>query len=286
MHFFMKNNRWLIGALILMYLAVRSPGQPAVDSVPSDHSLAPPTSDILVLSNVTGIVRGLDATGLLLEKNLVYLPRIPLTDLSPAELRALMETKTGYESLTGFTSLQGRHEPGAALERQLHEAWRKGGSLADKMQLRLEILRDLRSYNNEVALLPGEIAAVRQYEVAEIPIHDRLTNRAATAVAASAQVEATELDRAGNPSARLAEQQAQENYRELAVRVERANDRDVIAQGQVAGASQQVTDHEAKCAELAARLASHGINVAGAPPFYPVPSLTLRAEVDAERKAN
>jgi len=42
----------------------------------------------------------------------------------------------------------------------------------------------------------------------------------------------------------------------------------------------------AKCAELAARLARHGITVAAVPPFYPVPSLTLRTDVDEERKAN
>jgi hypothetical protein len=282
----MKNNRWWICALMLMVLVVRAPGQPAAASISSDHSLALPESDILVLSNVTGVVRGLDATGLLLEKDQVYLPRIPLADLSPAELRALLETKTGYASLTGFTSLQGRHESGSALERQLQQSWNHGPSLAGKIQTRLEILADLRSYNNEIALLPGEIAAARQYEVDEAPIHDQLTNRAATAVAASAQVETTELDRAGNPSARLAEQQARENYRELAVRVERVNDRDLIAKGQVAGATQQINDQVAKCAELAARLARHGITVAAVPPFYPVPSLTLRTDVDEERKAN
>ena len=82
----MKNNRWWLRALILMVLVVRAPGQPAAASISSDHSLALPESDILVLSNVTGVVRGLDATGLLLEKDQVYLPRIPLADLSPAEL--------------------------------------------------------------------------------------------------------------------------------------------------------------------------------------------------------
>jgi len=60
----------------------------------------------------------------------------------------------------------------------------------------------------------------------------------------------------------------------------------LIAKGQVAGATQQINDQVAKCAELAARLARHGITVAAVPPFYPVPSLTLRGDVDEERKAN
>jgi hypothetical protein len=130
------------------------------------------------------------------------------------------------------------------------------------------------------------MAAANQYAANEIPFNYRLTNRAATADAAAAQVEATELDRAGGPAARLAEQQAQENYRELAVRAERANDQDINAKGQIAGANQQVADHLAKCAALATRLASHGINVSGTPPFSFIPPLVLQSEVDAERKSN
>jgi hypothetical protein len=278
---FMKNTFWLAGrfGFIVLGLAV-------VTSVQAGSYLASPTGDFLVLSNAAGTVRVLDSKGLVLEKNLAFLPRIPLADLSPAELQALLETKTAYAGLTTFAPGHATNAQGAVIEHQLQKIWRQEPSLARKIQTRLEILEDLRDYNNELALLPGSLAAANQYAINAIPIQDQLTNRAATVVAAAAQVEATERDRAGGPAAQVAEQQAQENYRELSVRVEKANDHAMIANGQIAGANQQVADHQARCAALAARLASHGINVSGVPPFAPIPQLTLQTEVDAERKGN
>src|ERR1035438_9459534 len=102
----MKNTQWLVGSLILLALAV-------VTGVHAGNYLAPPTSDFLVLSNATGTVRVLDSKGLVLEKNLVYLPRISLADLSPAELQALLETKTAYVSLTAFVSGHATNAQGA-----------------------------------------------------------------------------------------------------------------------------------------------------------------------------
>ncbi len=276
---FMKSAHWLVGLSIVLLLGI-------VTGVHAGNYLVPPTNDFLVLSNATGTVRVLDSKGLLLENNLVYLPRIPLADLSPAELQALLETKTAYASLTVFAPDLGTNTQGAVIEHQLQKIWQQGSSLAGKIQTRLEIMEDMRNYNNEVALVPGSMVAANQYAANEIPLNSRLTNRAATAVVAAAQVEVTEQDRAGGPMAHVAEQQAQENYRELAVRAERANDRDMAAKGQIAGANQQVADHLAKCTVLAARLASHGINVSATPPFSPVPLLTLQSEVDAERKGN
>ena len=275
----MKNTHWLVGNSIVLGLAV-------VTSVHAGNYLAPPTNDFLVLSNAAGTVRVLDSKGLLLGKNLAYLPRIPLADLSPAELQALLETKTAYASLTTFVSGHATNAQGAVIEHQLQLTWQQGPSLAGKIQTRLEILEDLRAYNTEAALVSGSMAAANQYALNDIPIQDRLTNRVATLVAATARVEATELDRAGGPAARVAEQQAQENYREQAARAEKANDRAMISNGQIAGANQQVAGHLAKCAALSARLASHGINVSSAPPFSLIPPLTLQSEVDAERKGN
>jgi hypothetical protein len=275
----MKNTHCLVGRLIVLVLAV-------VTNVHAGNYLTPPTSDFLVLSNATGTVRVLDSKGLVLEKHLAYLPRIPLADLSPAELQALLETKTAYASLTAFTSVHGTNAQSAVIERQLQTTWQQGPSLAGKIQTRLEILEDLRDYNNEIALLSGSLVAANQYVANEIPLNNRLTNRAATAVAAAAQVEVTERDRAGGPAAQVAEQQAQENYRELAGRPERANDRDMIANGQIAGANQQAADHLAKCTALATRLASQGINVSGTPPFSFIPPLIIQSEVDTERKGN
>ena len=244
-------------------------------------------NNILVLSNATGEVRVLDSKGLVLEKNLVFLPRIPLADLSPAQLQALLETKTAYATLTAFGSVSGTNAQGAVMEHQLQQTWHQGQSLAGKIQTRLEILEDLRDYKNEIALLPASIAAANQYAADDIAINDRLTNRAATAVVAAAQVEAVERDQAaGGANTDPAEQKARANYRKSAARVELANDQAMIANGQIAGANQQITDHLAKCATLATRLASHGINVPSVPLFYPIPPLDMRTEVDAERTAN
>ncbi len=269
-----------------MSLTVDVQGQPAITSVPAGSLLEPPTGDYLVLSNATGMVRVLDYKGLLLEKNQVYLPRIQLADLSPAELQALLETRTAYAGLTTFVSVPGTNVQGAAMERQLQRIWHDGRSLAEKMQTRLEILADLREYNYNLAFLPGTMAVASQYNAQAAAANDRLTNRGATVVAAAAQVEATELNRADGLAGRLAEQQAQENYRELVVRVEKANDRANIANAQAANANQQVTDYQANCVAISTRLAGLGINVPGAPTYYPVPPLTLQTEVDAERKAN
>ena len=286
----MKNTYWLAWSLIVLALAASAPGQSAVTSVPAGRSLETPMNNILVLSNATGEVRVLDSKGLVLEKNLVFLPRIPLADLSPAQLQALLETKTAYATLTAFGSVSGTNAQGAqgaVMEHQLQQTWHQGQSLAGKIQTRLEILEDLRDYKNEIALLPASIAAASQYAANDIAINDQLTNRAATAVVAAAQVEVVERYKAaGGANAELAEQQAQENYEKSAARVEVANNQAISANGQIARANQQITDHLAKCATLATRLASHGINVPGVPPFYPIPPLAMRTEVDAERTAN
>ena len=269
-----------------MALAAAAQAQPVVSSVPAGSLLEPPTGDYLVLSNATGMVRVLDSKGLVLEKNLAYLPRIQLSDLSPAELQALLETKTAYAGLTTFVSVQGTNVQGAVMERQLQRIWHDGRSLAEKMQTRLEILADLRDYNYNLGFLPGTMAVASQYNAQAAAVNNQLTARGATVVAAAAQVEATELARADGPSGRLAEQQAQENYRELVVRVERANDLAIAANAQAASANQQVTDYQANCVAISTRLAGLGIIVPGAPTFYPVPPLTLQSEVDAERKVN
>jgi hypothetical protein len=90
----MKISCCLTGSIIVMALAAGVQGQPAVTKLPAGLSPAPPATNLLVLSNVAGKVRVLDSKGLLLESNFVYLPRIPFSDLSTADLQALLETKT------------------------------------------------------------------------------------------------------------------------------------------------------------------------------------------------
>jgi len=172
------------------------------------------------------------------------------------------------------------------MERQLRRIWREGRSLAEKMQTRLEILADLREYNYNVAYLPESVAIAGQYNAQAAADKSRLTTRGATVVAAAAQVEATAIDLNDSRVDPLAEQQAQEIYRESVARVERANDRAIIANARAANANQQATDYQANCVTISTRLAGLGIQVPGAPTFYPIPPLTLRSEVDADRKAN
>lgn len=274
----MKNTHRLVGSLFLLALA-------SVTSVPADSYLAPPKSSFLVLSNVSGTLRVLDSKGLVLEENHVYLPRIALTNLSPAQLQTLLETKTAYDALTAFGSVQGTNAQSVVVENQLQQTWHQGQSLAERIQTRLEILEDMRAYNNEIALVPGSLAAADQSAVNGLAFNDRLNNRAATVVVAAARVEEVERYKAaGAANTEPAARQAQENYRESAVRVDAATAQAMTANGQITGANQQVTDNLAKCAAMSTRLASHGINVAAAPPFYSIPALTLQTEVNAERK--
>ena len=271
---------------MIMALATRVHGQSADTSIPARGSLDRPTSSILVLSNVTGEVRVLDSKGLVLEKNLVYLPRIQLSALSPAQLEALLETKTAYSTLTDFESAHGTNGQGADLEIQVQHSWRQGKSLAERIQTRLEILEDLREYNINLALLPASMAAASQYEVHANAVDNRLTNPVANVAVAAAHVEQTEQDRAaGAPNANEAVHQAEAVYQDTADRLDRANDRAMIANGQAVGANQQVEVYLAKCAEISARLGSHGINVPAAPPFSPIPPLTMSSEVDEARTA-
>lgn len=248
----MKNNLWWTGSLIVMALATSAQGKPAVKSVRNVPSLETPTNNILMLSNVSAEVEVLDSKGLVLATNFVFLPRIQFSDLSKAELQALLETKNAYAALTVFESLNRTSVPSEAIKNQLEQIWRKGRSLAEKIQTRLEILEDMRAYNIEIAILPGWVAADSQYA-----IHSS---------AADARAEALE-DEGGHR------------------RLRRAVDRAITADTQTAEANQQVAEYLAQCAALSSRLASHGIKVPGEPPFYPIPSLSVRVGVDAERMA-
>ena len=270
-----------------MTLTVGAHGQPVATSVRDGRAYGAPTSDFLALSHASGEVRVLDAKGLLLESKQVYLPRIQLLDLSTAELEALLETKTAYAALTVYGSLHWTNAQSAVIENQLQQVWRQGGSLAERMQTRLEIMADVREYNYNLVFLPGSMAAANQYDAQAAAVHDQVTNRAAIVVTAASQVDIAEQERAyGVADARLAERQARETYQEMADRLELANNRAIIANGLAANANQQVTDYLANCTAISARLASHGIIVPAVPPFYPIPPLTMQPEVNAERVAN
>jgi hypothetical protein len=285
--FYMKNIYWSVWSLVVMAMAAGAQGQPAVTTVRDGRLYEAPKSDFVSLRNSSGEVRVLDARGLLLESNLTYLPLIQLSDLSQAELEALLETKTAYAALTAYGSLRRTNAQSAAIENQLRQAWQRGGSLAEKMQTRLDILADLREYNYNLGLLQGSVATARQDDALATAVYDQQTNRAAMVATAAAHVDAAEQEQAsGVTDSRLGEMQAKETYQEMAERLARANGRTIIADGQAANANQQVTDHLANCAAISAHLASQGIIVPAAPPFYPIPPLMMQPEVDAARVAN
>jgi hypothetical protein len=268
-------------------LATSVQGQLSGVTVQPRPPLEMPTNDLLVLSNRTGTVRLLNAQGVVLEARLAYQPPIRLADLSTPELQALLETETGYAAVTTFSSLRGTNGQGAAIENKLQQIWRHGTSLADKMQTRLEIIEDMRDYNNEVALLPGSEVAADQYALNAVSYNDRLTNRAGLVVTAAAHVEQSEqADAAGDARAGREVQQARATYRVAVDRVENANNRAEVANGQTVAANELVADYLARCATLSARLATNGIEVRATPPFYSIPPMVMRYEVDEERNRN
>jgi len=148
----MKNAHWLVWSLIVMALATSAQGQSAVTSVPAGRSLETPANDILVLSNVTGKVRVLDSKGLLLETNLVYLPRIKLSDLSQAELQALLETKTAYAALTAYGSLNGRMRKARSLKISFNKSGCKGSPWRKKCK---HVWKFWRTCANIITTLPS-----------------------------------------------------------------------------------------------------------------------------------
>jgi hypothetical protein len=244
----MKKSGWLTGSFIALLLLISAPGKAADNKAPS---LGPPTTNLLVLSTVTGKVRVLDSKGLVIESNYVDLPRIDLSTLSPDELQALLETKKAYAALTTFTSSAGTNSQSEVIGKQLRKIWKKGKTLQDKIQTRLEILDDLRDYNLQLALLPGDM--VVDYVAT---FHSTIADD------------------------KLADREAEDRRWRLRESYNRAE----IADYRTAVANQAVADCLAKCAALSARLATHGIEVPNTAPFYPVPALSLRAEVDAARR--
>lgn len=283
----MKNAFWLFLVSAGFTLAGIATGQPALAAGAAGTTLEAPTNNWLMLPNVTGELRVLDTNGLVLESNFVYLPRIHVTDLSDGELHALLETRTAYDALTKFGPVTATNAQSAVIEGQLQQIWVQGHSLAEKIQTRLQILNDMHAYNTDVALLPGTVNFANQAAAYAGAANDRLAQKSDLTAAAASRVDNAEEARAyGNDPAGGTVHDAREGYREEAERLERADNRAQIAASQLAAANQQVMDYENKCAEISARLAARGISVPHSPPFYPIPPLSMRSEVDAERAAN
>jgi hypothetical protein len=249
------------------------------------RALPAPASNRLVLSTAGGKVRILDSKGLLLESNMVYLPRIQISDLSDADLYSLLETKTAYAALTSFGPLSERNAQSVVIENQLRQVWLQGKSLAEKIKTRLQLLDEMRAYNADLAFLPGLVmganrAATRASLVDE---GSAFKNQAATN-AANGLVNAQDARAMGDAShgqvydARLQYEAANES-------AVRADNRAAAADYRAAVENQSLQNYLDACATILTNLAAYGISVPASPPFSPVPPLSMKPEINAERLA-
>jgi len=280
----MKRAQFLPGVLFGLVIAVGAPAQPAATDNPVQ---AVPVHNRLVLASVSGKVRVLDSQGLILESNFQYLPRIRISSMSDQELRALLETRTAYSALTSFGAINERNAQSAVIENQLRQVWLEGKSLSEKIQTRLELLDAMRTYNSILAYLPGSMAAADQAAAEAIAANNRLTLRTEAAANAETQLDNAEDQRIyGDKDSWRQAHDAREEYQEANDRAARATQTANAAAYQSAAANQQVINAMNQCAAISARLARYGIHVPASVPFYPVPPLSMRSEVDAERLAN
>ncbi len=280
----MKRAQFFPGVLFGLAIAIGATAQPAATNSPV---LPPPIHNRLVLATVSGKVRVLDSQGLILESNFQYLPRIKISGLSDQELHALLETKTAYAALTSFGIINERNAQSPVIENQLRQVWLQGKSLAQKIQTRLELLDAMRTYNSVLAYLPGSVAAANQAAAEALVANNRLTIRTEAAANAATQLDNAEIQRAYDDQGSWHQvHDAREEYQEANDRAYRATQTANAAAYQSAAASQQLINAMNQCAAISARLARYGIRVPASAPFYPVPPLSMRSEVDADRTAN
>ena len=255
----MRNLRFLIGMVGAVAMASSVSAQPAAANGPSSGAgapLKPPHSNRITISGIAGKVRVLNSKGLILETNYAFTRPIQLSDLSDPELHSLLETKTAYAALTALGPANQRNAQSVVFENQLRQVWLQGKSLADKIQTRLELLEAMRNYNTLLAYLPGYVNTANLSAYVAGVADDRLAWRLAN----------------------------DDQWRHRgAERTEWAENRAYAADYQSAAASQQLTNYLNQCAAISAQLAAYGINIPATPPLSPVPALSLRTEVDAER---
>ena len=244
---------------------------------------AQPASNRLVLSTVGGKARVLDSKGLLLESNLVYLPRIKISDLSNSELHSLLETKTAYVALTSFGPSSERNAQSVVIENQLRRVWLHGKSLSEKIQTRLELLDDMRAYNANIAWLPGLVTVAGGATAHASVADERSALKNQVAASAADQLNNTEDARALGDASHQQVHKAWSDYKAANESAIKADNRAAAADGRAAAVNQSVQSYLDACAAISGKLAAYGIHVPASPPFTPVPPLSMKAEVDAER---
>jgi hypothetical protein len=220
-----------------------------------------------------------------MESNRMYLPRIQISDLSDSELHSLLETKTAYAALTSFGPINERTPQSAVIEQQLRQVWLKGKTLADRIQTRLELLDEMRAYNADIAWLPGLMVKAGDEAARANWDNERLAYKDQAATNAAYGLENTEDARAAGDASHQQVHDAWSDYEAANQSAARADNRAAEANYRSAVANQSVQNYLNACAAISGDLAAHCIKVPWTPPFYRIPPLSLRSEVDAERMA-
>jgi len=279
----------VLGGLTIIAGASAQPAMtnnPPLQQSSNAPALPVPASNLLVLSMATGKVRALDSKGLLMESNMVYLPRIKISTLSDPDLLSLLETKKAYAALTSFGPANQRTAQSPVIENQLRQIWLNGNSLSDKIQTRLELLDDMRAYNDNLANLPGLVQGASAADIRADVVNDRTAIKNQVAASAADGLENAQEARAYGDASRHQLHDAWWEYETANERAAKADNRAAAANYQSSVANQSLQNYLDACAAISTNLAAYGINVPASPPFCPIPPLSMKAEVDAERSAN
>ena len=264
--------------------------------------LTPPTNELAQISSLTGEVRVLDAKGLLMATNFVYLPRIPIVDLNAGDLQVLLENKITYSALTSFGDFRRRTEQSDQFENQMRQIWLSGKTLQEKIQTRLLILDEMRGYNTGVFSFTQAARAAGQSEafanaanvnLANIQSTAALTDEAKNRLHNDPDDRSIRIDRVGAEGALRvshpltaqgqADIQAYVSGRNAEKKMPDAQSQAESAAKQTAALKQQIASYQRSCEVYASKLASYGISVPSLPPFVQIPPLSMRLEIDVER---
>lgn len=246
--------------------------------------LLPPTNKVAEISNITAEVCGLSSKGLLMQTNFVYLPRIPIEDLSQDELSELLEIKAAYSDLTAFGNYRSRTEQSEIFERQMQQLWLHGKNLQDKIQTRLAVLDEMRSYNGAISTFASGVRLQSQSQATAANINQGMdANLSVADQAASRAAKAEEYRALGISEASSAARSARRVYNTAQNNMAILQNNAAVVENQNNAASQQMANGLSSVSLKAAKLAGYGIIVPSAPPFFQIPPLAMRLEVDVER---
>jgi hypothetical protein len=266
-------------------------GESAPTSLPKEildaaAKATPPTNNFVKLSKGIGEVVACDSKGIVLKADGRYLPRIPLTELTENDFRALLEAKKAYDALVSFNYNKSRTGGGESFESQLKKIWEQEPSLTKKVQMRLQILDELRGYNLAASSLIGILGLASNAGAKVDEANSTIAVKELLASATSQDIDkARELRSYGIDGARRAEYEARKDLKKTEAEISLALKTANSAANNLAATERQLSANLSKCEFHASRLAGYGITVITDPPL-PIPALSMRFEVDIERVKN